>query len=152
MSETFGFTTEPDGDGWYVRPPSTIGRFADLFGEMRVRVEAIDRARLRVTPEPRHRNIGENAHGGFLLALVDQSYFVAPAAIGIAGVFGGVTVDSATQFLAPVAIGQPIDVVVEILRETGRLIFMRGLIEQGSTKTLAFSGTIRKNTGKAPGR
>jgi acyl-coenzyme A thioesterase PaaI-like protein len=151
MDETFGFSPVPDDDGWHVRPASQSGRFADLFGEMRVKVEAPDRARLRVMPQPQHRNIGDNAHGGFLLAVVDQSYFVCPATLGIVGVVGGVTVDSATQFPGPVAIGQPMDAIVEVLRETGRMLFVRGLIEQNGTKAVAFSGTIRKASGKVAG-
>jgi acyl-coenzyme A thioesterase PaaI-like protein len=144
MDENFGFAPDPENPGWHLRRAVPTGRFIDLFGEMRVRVEAPDRARLRVVAEERHRNIGDSAHGGFLLALVDQAYFVGPAALGIKGARGGVTVDSATQFLAPVAIGKPIEVVVEVLRETGRMLFLRGLIEQDGVKALAFSGTIRK--------
>ena len=45
---------------------------------MRVRVEAPDRARLRVTPEARHRNIVDSAHGGFLLALGRSGLFRRP--------------------------------------------------------------------------
>ena len=144
MKPDFGFAPDPDSPGWQLRPAIATGRFVDLFGEMRVRIEAPDRARLRVMPEERHRNIGEAAHGGFLLALIDQSYFVVPAALGIAGALGGVTIDSATQFVSPVAIGKPVDAVVEVLRETGRMIFLRGLIEQDGVRALAFSGTIRK--------
>ena len=37
---------------------------------------------------------------------------------------------------------------VELLRETGRLLFLRGLVVQGDAdaKVAAFSGTIRKPT------
>ena len=34
--------------------------------------------------------------------------------------------------------------VVEILRETKRLVFLRGIVEQGDNKVGAFSATIRK--------
>jgi len=37
-------------------------------------------------------------------------------------------------------------VVVEILRETRRMLFLRGLIEQEGTIAAAFSGTVKKAT------
>ena len=140
----FGFSPDPENPGWHVWRASTSGRFIDIFGDIRVRPDGPAVARMRVTPGARHRNMFEKAHGGFLLALVDQSYFVCPTALGIVGAMGGVTIDSATQFLAPVAVDQPVEVIVEVLRETGRMIFMRGLIEQDGVRALAFSCTTRK--------
>ena len=49
-----------------------------------------------------------------------------------------------TQFLAPVMAAEPIDVIVETLRETYRMIFLRGTVEQRGATALAFSGTIKK--------
>ncbi|WP_156679135.1 PaaI family thioesterase [Sphingomonas profundi] len=140
----YGFAPDPEHAGWFVRRAAGIGRFVDIFGDIRVRPEGPATARMRVVPGPQHRNLTETVHGGFLLALVDQAYFVCPTALGITGAMNGLTVDSATQFLAPLVIDRPIDVVVEVLRETGRMIFMRGLIEQDDVRALAFSGTIRK--------
>jgi hypothetical protein len=61
-----------------------------------------------------------------------------------------VTLDLSTQFMGRGNIGEPIEAQVELLRETGRLLFMRGLIVQGEgvaeEKILAFAGTIRKPT------
>ena len=45
-------------------------------------------------------------------------------------------------------VGKPLDAEVELLKETGRLLFMRGLVVQGETRVAAFSGTIRKPTKK----
>lgn len=59
---------------------------------------------------------------------------------------GSVTLDMHHQFLAPGKIGEPLDGVVEILRETRRLVFIRGLIEQGDHQVAAFSATLRKPT------
>ena len=59
-------------------------------------------------------------------------------------ILGGVTVDGTSQFLAGGAIGSPIDIVTEVLRETGRMLFVRGQIEQDGETKLAFTGTLRK--------
>ena len=48
-------------------------------------------------------------------------------------------------------VGEPLDAVVELVRETGRLIFLRGLVVQGegdSHIVLSFAGTIRKASSK----
>jgi hypothetical protein len=36
----------------------------------------------------------------------------------------------------------------ELLKETGRLLFMRGIVSQGESRVAAFSGTIRKPSKK----
>lgn len=144
MDDRFGFAPDPENPGWHVRPALQTGQFLDIFGDISWRVEPDGKVRVRVDAQPQHRNINEAVHGGFLLALVDQALFVGPAALGIEGSMGGVTIDTAIQFFAPVAIGKPVDVLVEVLRETGRMIFMRGLVEQDGSAAMAFSGTIKK--------
>lgn len=144
MTGSFGFVPDPDNPGWYVRPATDNGRFIDIFGIMRVRIEHEGKARLRVDTGPRHRNLNEAVHGGFVLALVDQALFAGPAALGIEAAVGGVTIETATQFFGPLVAGRPVDAVVEVLRETGRMVFIRGLIEQDGVAAVSFSGTIKK--------
>jgi acyl-coenzyme A thioesterase PaaI-like protein len=55
-----------------------------------------------------------------------------------------VTLDLSVQFIGAGVVGEPMDAEVELLKETGRLLFMRGLVLQGETRVAAFSGTIRK--------
>ena len=137
------FPPDPDNPGWLHFPATASGRFVDLFGAVRLRVEEDGRVRCRFAPGPQHLNILNSVHGGFAMAVVDQVLFFAPHARGIAGALGGVTIEAGVQFLAPLAIA-PFDAVVEILRETGRLVFMRGLFEQNGAPAVSFSGTIRK--------
>ncbi len=137
------FPPAPDKPGWLIAGAEPTGRFADIFGPILLRIEEDGRIRCRFRPEPRHRNVLETIHGGFAMAVVDQVIFIGPHARGVPGALGGVTIDASMQFVAPIAIA-PFDAVVEILRETGRMVFMRGLIEQDGATALAFSGTIRK--------
>ena len=44
----------------------------------------------------------------------------------------------------PAARAEPIEAQVELLKETGRLLFLRGLVVQGEARIAAFSATIRK--------
>ncbi len=150
MTDHFGFAPDPENPGWYRRPAWESGRFNDIFGPLLVRADSATVARIRFEAGPQHRNLTENAHGGFLLGLIDHAYFVGPAVLGVRDGIGGVTIDSATQFFAPVAVGRPADVIVELLRETGRMLFVRGLIEQDGTACVSFSGTLRKASQRQP--
>jgi acyl-coenzyme A thioesterase PaaI-like protein len=55
-----------------------------------------------------------------------------------------VTLDLSVQFIGAGALDAPIEAEVELLRETGRLIFLRGLIVQAEQRVASFSGTVRK--------
>ena len=64
-----------------------------------------------------------------------------------------VTLDLNTHFIGGGRVGEPLEAQVELLRETGRLLFLRGLLVQGETTVAEFSGTIRKPTrGMIPSR
>jgi acyl-coenzyme A thioesterase PaaI-like protein len=142
----FAYTWSPDPDDpdWTLLHPARADGFVSIFGQIRVRTEGVVRARCRVHAEARHLNILGSVHGGFALAFIDQVLFLGPHALGIKGSLGGMTLDVSTQFFGPLRAGAPIDAVVDVLRETGRLIFLRGLLEQDGQAAVAFSGTIRK--------
>nr|WP_246465503.1 PaaI family thioesterase [Novosphingobium jiangmenense] len=123
---------------------------AQTMGRMLTRIEeGVDgtrRARLRMFPERRHSNLLEAVHGGVTLALIDISLFAAMRTLLSGDAAGSVTLDLSTQFIGAGRVGKPLDAVVEVLRETGRLVFLRGLVEQGNDTVAAFNGTIRKPT------
>ncbi|RZM19161.1 MAG: PaaI family thioesterase [Sphingomonas sp.] len=102
--------------------------------------------RVRITPEHRHSNVQDNVHGGALLGFIDVALFAAARGFGVIEAGTAVTLDLNTQFIAAGRVGEPIEAQVELLKETGRLLFLRGLVVQGDaeTKIAAFSGTIRK--------
>ena len=118
-------------------------RFNAQLGPFLLRLEG-ELARVRMTPEHRHSNLSNAVHGGVLLAFVDMALFAASRGFGLIEAGTAVTLDLSTQFLGRAEIGEPIEAQVELLRETGRLLFLRGLIVQGEAKILAFAGTIRK--------
>jgi acyl-coenzyme A thioesterase PaaI-like protein len=64
---------------------------------------------------------------------------------------GSVTLELSSQFIGAGALGKPLDAVVEVMRETKRLVFMRGTVVQGeddSHLVATFSGIVRKPTAK----
>lgn len=150
------FSAEAQGDGWIswnLRDPSRFNAFIEpLF----VRVEeptpdGRPRARVRMHPTRQHSNLGDNVHGAVTLALVDIALFAASHQFGSLEAGHSVTLDLSTQFVGGGRLDEPLDAVVELVRETGRLIFLRGLVVQGdgdSHIVLTFAGTIRKASRK----
>jgi len=141
--EEGGFLPDPDRPGWLFRPASATGRFVDLFGACWLKPEPPTRARLRIETHEGFTNHIGTVHGGLLMALADQALFIGAIAAGVP-VAGGVTVDTSCQFLGSGRVGVPLDVTTEVLKETGRMVFVRGLVEQDGASIFAFSGTLRK--------
>jgi uncharacterized protein (TIGR00369 family) len=132
----FLFEPSPDHPGWSTWNLTDPTRFnAQTMGGMLVRVEdqadGSRRIRLRMHPERRHSNLLDAVHGGVTLALIDIALFAGMRLISGGDAAGSVTLDLSTQFIGAGRIGTPLDAVVEVLRETRRLVFVRGLIEQG---------------------
>ena len=144
-----GFIAEPHPDhpGWLTWKLSDSTRFnGQVMGDMIVRSEGEGRARVRMFPERRHTNLQDNLHGGTILSLIDVAIFAGSRMFGLIAAGTAVTLDLSVQFIGAGVIGEPLDAEVELLKETGRLLFMRGIVVQGDERVAAFSGTIRKPT------
>lgn len=132
--------------GWYDWTIGSAEQFnRAVLGPIIARREASGAVRVRLlhTPE-RVANYAGTIHGGVLMAFTDTAIFAASVLHAEHREIEGVTLDCQTQFLAPGRLGEPVDAVVEIARETGRLIFLRGILEQGETAICSFTGIIRK--------
>ena len=121
-------------------------RFTGGLGEMIVRTEEGGKVRLRAFPERRHSNLANRVHGGALLGFIDVCLFATARSHGLIDPGAAMTIDLSTQFIGGPAIDRPLDFVSEILRETRRLIFIRGLVEQDGEVMASYAGTIRKPT------
>ncbi|EKU73874.1 hypothetical protein HMPREF9718_03542 [Sphingobium yanoikuyae ATCC 51230] len=91
-----------------------------------------------------HRNRLDTLHGGFLAAFADHAYFGALWAMGHQGQVNGVTIDLSMQYLGAGKVGPDLLAEVELLRETGRLMFLRMLITQEGEPVAASTATLRK--------
>jgi acyl-coenzyme A thioesterase PaaI-like protein len=119
------------------------GRYNGFLGKMLVRREG-DTAYTRMFPEFRHSNMSDALHGGTLTGFVDISLFAGARMFGLLDPGPAVTLDLSFQFIGAGRIGEPLDAEMELLKETGRLLFLRGLAKQREDMVAAFSGTIRK--------
>jgi len=135
----------PDHPGWLTWDMIDERRFnTQAIGKFIVRKDDATHARVRMFPTIAHSNLMNKVHGGALLSLMDISLFAASRMFGIIDIGVAVTLDLTSQFIGGADIDVPLDSVVELLRETGRMVFLRGLLVQGDTIVAAFSGTIRK--------
>lgn len=140
------FLHDPDADhpGWLRWELSEPDRFNSMLGKMIVRHETDGHVRVRCFPGRLHSNLANNVHGGALLAFIDVALFAAARMHGVIEAGTAVTLDLSVQFIGAGRIDMPLDAVTEMLRETRRLVFLRGLVVQEDATVAAFSGTIRK--------
>lgn len=135
----------PDHPGWHNWQEGEGNRFSPaVFGQLLVRMDDARTARIRFMPGEMHLNQHGGMHGGALMGFID-----AALAIGAAMASGRpdqkvVMVDAQVQFLRPGGNDHPIDAVIELNRETGRMFFARGLLMQGEDRIVSFSGVMRK--------
>ena len=154
MVDQHGFIYEPDPEnpGWHRWELADDTRFnAQTMGKMLVRAETDRACRVRMFPERKHSNLLDMVHGAVTLALIDISLFAAMRTLLNGNAGGSVTLELSSQFIGAGALGKPLDAVVEVMRETGRLVFMRGTVVQGDVDAhlvATFSGIVRKPSGK----
>jgi uncharacterized protein (TIGR00369 family) len=146
---TFIQQPDPENPGWFSWRISDERRFnAQVMGKMIVRLDDDGKARMRMFPEMRHTNLMGNLHGGTILSLIDVGIFGCSRMFGLIEAGTAVTLDLSVQFLGAGKGDIPLDAVSELLKETRRLLFLRGVVEQEGELIAAFSGTIRKPTSK----
>jgi uncharacterized protein (TIGR00369 family) len=141
------FVCEPHSDhpGWNRYELSDPTRYnRAVLGPLIIRAEGDSNCRVRLTPVEHHVNSAGNIHGGVTLGLIDVALFAAMFLLRGVPVHGSVTVDMQTQFIGAGDPGRPLDAVVELLRETYRMGFLRGLVVQDDDLVSSFTATIRK--------
>ena len=141
----FSLEASPDHPGWQRWRLNDGTAFNEVvLAPVLVRRESDSTARVRILPRAGHHNNGGHVHGGITLALIDVSLFAACKLLRNIDAAGSVTIGLETQFIGSGDMARPLDAVVEVLRETGRMVFLRGLVVQDDHIVASFSGTTRK--------
>ena len=93
-----------------------------------------------VRTEPGHLqgNLANNVHGGAILTQVDIALFVCARLHGCLRHGPAVTLDLQSHFIGAGRVGLPLDAEVELLKETGRMLFLRGLVKQQDASICSF--------------
>jgi len=145
MSAYFRWEPSPDHPGWTEYDLAEPGHYnRAVLGTLLVRGDSPDHCRVRMAPRVLHTNSAGRIHGGVTLGLVDVSLFAAMYQLRGIPVSGSVTVDLQCQFIGPGDGARPLDCVVELLRETRRMGFLRGLVVQDDDLVASFTATMRK--------
>ena len=133
-----------DHPGWWEwRLPDQTRFNAAVLGLSLVRPEG-DKARFRIFPEHHLTNINNNIHGGVVMALIDIAMFAGASVLLQKDLGLGLTVEVHNHFVGPGDSGRPLDALVEVVKEAGRLVFLRGTVVQEDHIVSSFSGIIRK--------
>ncbi|MET3827500.1 MULTISPECIES: PaaI family thioesterase [Sphingomonas] len=149
MTAPFTFDDDPDLAGWKRWQFHDATRYNAFLEPLQVRVEG-EIARVRMMPRQAHSNMRGHVHGGALLGFMDVALFAAARGFDVLSAGGAVTLDLSAQFIGGGALDVPLEARIELLRETRNLLFLRGLIVQDHTPTIAsFSGTLRKSASPA---
>jgi uncharacterized protein (TIGR00369 family) len=133
--------TDGPNAGWTRWRREPDGRFASLLGDFYFR-EGAAGVECRMETDRRHSNGLGYIHGGFIMSFIDMAMF--------AFIFrqlensAAVTLSCATDFLSAGIVGKPIEAHGEILKETGKMLFVRGLVTQEGVNVASFTGTMRK--------
>ena len=109
-----------------------------------MRADGPTRARVALETRSSHRNRLDTLHGGFLAAFAEHAYFGGLWIMGHQAQVNGVTIDLGMQYLGAGKVGPDLVAEVEILRETGRLFFLRMLMTQNGEAVAASTATVRK--------
>ena len=139
----------PGEPGWWTWDLKREGLYNDFLGALTVRKTDDGRALVRMIPQIQHGNLGEVLHGGALLGFIDIALFAGARMHGVEMVGNSVTIELQTQFIGAGLMGEALIADVEVLRETRRLLFLRGTVSQHDGKHMvgSFSGIIRKPSG-----
>jgi uncharacterized protein (TIGR00369 family) len=142
--DIFDHKPDPENPGWdhWNLKDDTLFNGA-VMGKLITRREG-DKCRLRMFPERKHENLQGVIHGAVSLALIDISLFTTMHVVGSGNAGPSVTLELSTQFIGGGDPKRPLDAVTEIMRETGKLVFVRGEVVQDEDRICAYSGIIRK--------
>ena len=136
---------DPENPGWNTWDIVDRARFnAVAMGKLLIRRDDENTARLRMFPGHAHANLPGTIHGAVILGLIDVALFGSHYMLRGGDAARAVTLEAHTQFIGAGELEVPHDAIIEILKETRRLAFMRGTVVQGDNLIAAFSGTIRK--------
>ncbi|MGE4410661.1 MAG: PaaI family thioesterase [Sphingobium sp.] len=130
--------------GWISWSDHDFRGFLRVVGPSYARVLDGARAHVVIMTGADHANRLDTLHGGFLAGFADHAYFAALAALGREDLVQGVTIDLTMQYFGAGRVGSNLEAEVEVLRETGRMLFMRLQLMQNGQAIAASTITIRK--------
>lgn len=96
---------------------------------------------------PIHANRNGVVHGGMLMTFVDRA--LGQTARMSAGAVRGATISLNQQFLAPVKIGDLVEITPDVTKMTSRMVFMSGIAAVTGTPVVSAQGVWRVSHSKS---
>ena len=146
-SRAFEPISEGPEAGWNRWLLTFNGTFLDAIGQARFRATGERTALVRIDTGPAQANLAQALHGGWLTAFADHALFLCVRALRPVEIGDAVTLDLSMQFLGAGRVGEEVEAEIELVHETGRMIFLRGIVRQGAARertVASFNGTLRK--------
>lgn len=136
--------TEGKWAGWAAWSDPHPDTFLQAIGRGYLKAVSPGKAHVALETRSSHRNRLDTLHGGMIAAFADHAFFGGLWAMGFEHQINGVTIDLSLQYLGAGKVGPDLLAEVELLRETGRLFFLRMLITQEGEPVAAATATLRK--------
>lgn len=144
MTQPVYFTDPGDGSWIEPKPAAALTGFDRQMQTFPIRKTGPGRVEARFETGETSTNAMGGLHGGYLAAIAEMTLYLPLYVNGSVAHGRAVTIDFTLQYLTGGVIGEPIISEVELLRETGRMGFTRGLLRQGDTALVSFTATLRK--------
>ncbi|RVT94535.1 PaaI family thioesterase [Sphingomonas crocodyli] len=128
-----------DSDGWHIWDMSEAGTWPATWAPIRYRREGAHMA-IRAEAPAHAGNLHGMIHGAFLAGLAEHAAGVFLRAADVPCV----TISIAFDYPAAASLGRTLEGRVELIRETGRMQFLRLLIGQGDDVAIHGTATLRK--------
>lgn len=142
MSEAFFPACE--SSDWQTMSMLDGPSFDRQIGAFEFRKTGATTAQARFVTDRHSQNIQCGLHGGYLAARAEQVFYLPLYTAGSVALGRVVTIDFSMQYLQGGTPGSALLADVELLKETGRLGFIRGTLSQQGKCLCSFSATLRK--------
>jgi acyl-coenzyme A thioesterase PaaI-like protein len=123
-----GWTLDPD-DGF-------VGHVGGLW-----RREVGEETQVAFVARDFHANRNGVVHGGMLMTFIDRA--MGQRARKVTGAPRGATVSLTHQFLAPVHIGDLVEMTPQVVRKTSKMVFLSGIAHVGGEPVVSAQGVWR---------
>ena len=124
-------------DGWTLDPDDGfVGHVGGLW-----RREQDGQIQSAFVARPFHANRNGVVHGGMLMTFIDRA--MGQHARHVTGALRGATVSLTHQFMAPVRIGDLVEMTPQVVRSTSKMVFLTGTAHVGGTPVVVAQGVWR---------
>lgn len=130
--------------GWRLLHPPAGRGYDSRLPPLLIRRGKPGEAEARIETGAAGANSAGGLHGGFLASIAEVTLFLPLFLHGRVSSIGAATIDLSVQYLTAGTVDAPVEAHIQLLQETGRLGFVRGMLSQREKPICAYSGTVRK--------